>query len=249
MSFAESDIAVVTGASGGIGSAIARSMAADGASIVVHYATARDAAKQVVEEIRSEGGRAVCYKADIRREQEVVRMFRSIRRRLGVVTLLVNNAGITADGLAATLTKNQWSSVIDTNLTGTFYCAREALKPMIYARRGAIVNVASVSGIAGTPGQANYSAAKAGIIGLTRSLAREVGRHGVRVNAVAPGLVATEMSRKLPRSLVDRYLDAVPIGRMCTAEEVASATCFLLSDRAGGITGQTVAVDGGFSYG
>jgi 3-oxoacyl-[acyl-carrier protein] reductase len=247
--FDANDIAVVTGASGGIGQAVARAVAAEGAAVVVHYGSNAGEAKQVVDDIRSSGGRAIRYRADVRHEVEVVRMFRSIRNRLGVVTLLVNNAGVTADGLAATMSGARWASVLDINLTGAFFCAREAIKAMIYARHGAIVNVTSVSGIAGAPGQANYSASKAGMIGLTRSLAREVGRHGVRVNAVAPGLVATDMTRGLPRALVDRYLDAVPMGRMCTPEEVASTVCFLLSGGAGGITGQTIPVDGGFSYG
>lgn len=249
MLFGPSDIAVVTGASGGIGAAIARELAMEGAPVVVHYANNGDAAASVVAEIRAKGGKAVRYRADVRDEQQVVGMFRVVRKRLGPVRLLVNNAGVTADGFAALLSSAQWTDVIDTNLTGAFFCTREAMKPMIYAKRGSVVNVSSVSGIAGTPGQTNYSASKAGLIGLTRSLSREVAQFGIRVNAVAPGLVDTEMITGLPSDLVDRYIDSVPMGRICTPEEIATVVSFLLSDKAKSVTGQTLAVDGGFTYG
>jgi 3-oxoacyl-[acyl-carrier protein] reductase len=249
MLFGSSDIAVVTGASRGIGAAIARELAAEGAPVVVHYAKNADAAAEVVAEIRAKGGKAVRYRADIRNERDVAQMFRAVRRRLGTVRLLVNNAGVTADGFAALLSRTQWTDVIDTNLTGAFFCSREALKAMIYAKRGAVVNITSVSGIAGTPGQANYSASKAGLIGLTRSLSREVAQYGIRVNAVAPGLVDTDMITGLPGDLVNRYIESVPMRRICLPDEVATVVSFLLSDKAKSVTGQTLAVDGGFTYG
>jgi 3-oxoacyl-[acyl-carrier protein] reductase len=249
MLFEPSELAVVTGASGGIGAAIARELAAQGAPVVVHYRRNAEAARDVVDSIRSQGGRAIRHSADLCCEDQVREMFHVIRQRLGQVRLLVNNAGVTADGLAPMMSGQQWTEVVDTNLSAAFYCAREALRAMSYARRGAIVNVSSVAGLLGNKGQANYAAAKAGLIGLTRSLAREMGPSGIRVNSVAPGLVQTQLSRSLPSDYVQAYLKSVPLRRLCTPEDVASVVVFLLSDKAGAVTGQTVAVDGGLTYG
>lgn len=253
MLFPDGDVAVVTGAGRGIGRAIAADLAAEGASVVVNYSRSEKAAESLVEEITQAGGRACAVRADVSDEQAVRGLFQTVYRTLGIPRVLVNNAGIVDDGLLAMMGLAKWRHVVSTNLDSAFLCCREALRLMMRekdkaARRGAVVNIASVSGIVGSAGQLNYSASKGGLIALTRGLAREGARFGVRANAVAPGFIETDMMREVPREVVDGYLAAVPMGRLGAAAEVAGVVTFLASERASYINGQVIAVDGGFTY-
>jgi 3-oxoacyl-[acyl-carrier protein] reductase len=238
-------VALVTGASRGIGAAIATRLASDGMHVVLNYRERADPAKTVLAAIEAAGGSAELLPADVSDEAQVRTMVRQLKRVYGRIDVLVNNAGITADGYAVMMSLAKWSSVIDTNLTGAFLCSREVAKVMLSAGHGAIVNVASIAGITGTAGQANYSSAKAGLIGLTRSMAAEIGPRGVRVNAVVPGFIDTEMLGTIPRADLERLLTQVPLGRAGTADEVAEAVAFLASPRASYIAGSTLVVDGG----
>jgi 3-oxoacyl-[acyl-carrier protein] reductase len=238
-------VALVTGASRGIGAAIATRLASDGMHVVLNYRERADPAKTVLAAIEAAGGSAELLPADVSDEAQVRTMVRQLKRVYGRIDVLVNNAGITADGYAVMMSLAKWSSVIDTNLTGAFLCSREVAKVMLSAGHGAIVNVASIAGITGTAGQANYSSAKAGLIGLTRSMAAEIGPRGVRVNAVVPGFIDTEMLATIPRADLERLLTQVPLGRAGTADEVAEAVAFLASPRASYIAGSTLVVDGG----
>jgi 3-oxoacyl-[acyl-carrier protein] reductase len=250
MLFPDHDVAIVTGGSRGIGRAIALDLAAEGATVVVNYVKNADAAEEVVKQIHDHGGQATAFQADVSKEEDVRRLFRSVRRGYGSLRILVNNAGATDDGFLLLMSAQKWRRVQATNLDSTFLCSREALR--LIARNaktgrpgGVIVNIASVSGIAGVPGQLNYSAAKGGVIALTRGLAKETAAMGVRVNAVAPGFVDTDMIRDLPPEIVDAYSLVVPMGRIGRVEEVASVASFLASDKASYITGQVISVDGG----
>jgi 3-oxoacyl-[acyl-carrier protein] reductase len=240
----DSAVALVTGASKGIGAAIAIALAEDGWAVGVNYNSDRAGAERTVAAIEEAGGRALAVGGDISDANGVANgLFDTLEQELGPVLALVNNAGITADGLAIQMEDDDWNRVIDTNLTAAFRMTRRAMRPMIKARYGRIVNVASVVGPRANAGQANYAAAKAGLIGMTKTVATEVARRGVTVNAVAPGFIATDMTEDLP----DAILDAVPAKRVGTPEEVAAAVRFLASDAAGYVTGSTLFVDGGMS--
>jgi 3-oxoacyl-[acyl-carrier protein] reductase len=240
----DSAVALVTGASKGIGAAIAIELAKDGWAVGVNYNSDREGAERTVAAIEEAGGRAVAVGGDISDANGVAnQLFDTLEEQLGPVLALVNNAGITADGLAIQMEDDDWNRVIDTNLTAAFRMTRRAMRPMIKARFGRIVNVASVVGPRANAGQANYAAAKAGLIGMTKTVAAEVARRGVTVNAVAPGFIATDMTEDVP----DAVIDAIPAKRTGTPEEVAAAVRFLASDAAGYVTGSTVFVDGGMS--
>jgi 3-oxoacyl-[acyl-carrier protein] reductase len=234
--------ALVTGASKGIGAAIARSLAADGWYVAVNYRSDKDGAEATVKAIEEAGGKAVALHADVTNGTPD-ELFKRAEEELGPVLALVNNAGVTADGLAIQLEDEDWDRVINTNLTAAFRLTRRAMRPMIKARYGRIVNVASVVGPRANAGQSNYAAAKAGLIGLTKTVAAEVARRGVTVNAVAPGFIETDMTKDVP----DAVLQAIPARRIGAPEDVGAAVRFLASDDAGYVTGTTLFVDGGMS--
>jgi 3-oxoacyl-[acyl-carrier protein] reductase len=232
----EGKIALVTGASRGIGRAIAAELATAGASIVVGYRSGQEEAEELATEI---GGRAV--QADVSDANEALRLV----EEAGDVDILVNNAGLTRDGLLARMSDDDWRAVIETNLSSVFYTCRAVTRPMMRKRSGSIVNISSVVGVHGNPGQTNYGASKAGIIGFTKSLARELGSRNVRANVVAPGYIKTRLTDVLPDEATGAMLQATPLGRLGDPEDVAGAVRFLCSDAASFITGEVLLVDGG----
>ncbi|MGH2749395.1 MAG: 3-oxoacyl-[acyl-carrier-protein] reductase [Actinomycetota bacterium] len=242
-----SEVALVTGGSRGIGRAIAEALAADGFTVAVNFLGNEGAAKDTVEAIESAGGEAITLQADVADSEQVDAMFTEVEERLGPVVALVNNAGVRADGLALGMKDDAWHKVIQTNLFGTFACTRRALRPMLRARKGRIVNITSISGMHASPGQANYSAAKAGVIGLTKTVAAEVAGKGIAVNAVAPGLIATDLTANLNDKQVEAIQGRVPAKRIGTPEDVASLVSWLCSERASYITGSLLTVDGGLT--
>jgi 3-oxoacyl-[acyl-carrier protein] reductase len=236
--------ALVTGASKGIGAAVAIALAEDGWNVGVNYRSDKEGAEKTVKAIEEAGGKAIAVEGDVADANGVAdELISKLEDELGPVLALVNNAGITADGLAIQLEDEDWDKVIDTNLTAAFRMTRRAMRPMIKARFGRVINIASVVGPRANAGQANYAAAKAGLVGFTKTVATEVARRGVTVNAVAPGFIATSMTEDLPEAA----LDVVPAKRAGTPEEVAAAVRFLASDDAGYVTGSTLFVDGGMS--
>ncbi len=237
--------ALVTGASRGIGRAIALALAKKGYAVAVNYAGSQAAAESVKEEIEAAGGRAIVIQGDVSRSEDVDKVFAEIKKEFGRLDVLVNNAGITRDSLMLRLKEENWDAVIDTDLKSGFLTMKAAAPLMMKQRKGAIVNIASVVGIMGNVGQINYSAAKAGVIGMTKTAARELAARGVRVNAVAPGFIATSMTDVIPEKIKEGMIHSIPLGRMGQAEDVANAVCFLASDEASYITGQVLKVDGG----
>tara|TARA_B100001029_G_scaffold59104_1_gene47780 strand:- start:151 stop:903 length:753 start_codon:yes stop_codon:yes gene_type:complete len=239
----EGQTALVTGASRGIGKAIAICLAKEGAEVIINYSSSQDNANKVVSEINSFGGNSYPLKADISNETSVNELIKTVLEKNNKIDILVNNAGITKDGLIMRMKTEDWQKVLDLNLSGVFYCTRAVSRQMLKQKKGRIINITSVVGLMGNPGQANYSAAKAGVIGLTQSAAKEFASRGITVNAVAPGFITTDMTKDLNSEAI---LSAIPLGRFGEPEDVAGAVKFLAADpSAAYITGQTIQVDGG----
>ena len=233
--------ALVTGASRGIGRAIALTLAAKGYAVALNYA----GSQAVKEEIEAAGGKAFTIQGDVSKAEDVDRIFKTIKEEFGQLDVLVNNAGITRDGLLIRMKEESWDAVLSTDLKSDFLTIKAAAQMMMRKKKGSIINIASVVGIMGNIGQANYAAAKAGVIGLTKACAKELAARNIRVNAVAPGFIATDMTDAIPEKNKEAMLTAIPLGRMGLAEDVAKAVSFLASDDASYITGQVLKVDGG----
>ncbi len=242
-------VAVVTGGSRGIGRGIALELAKRGAAIVVNYNASADAANQVVASIQEAGGKACAVQADVSKLGDAENLIKAAIDAYGKIDILVNNAGTTRDNVIMMMKEEDWDTVIDTNLKSAWNCSKVAVRAMMRKRYGRVINITSVSGIAGQGGQTNYSASKAGLIGLTKALAREVAPRQITVNAVAPGFVATDLTSNLPANLLEELNKRIPLERWGTVEDVAHAVAFLASDEAGYITGQVLSVDGGLVMG
>jgi 3-oxoacyl-[acyl-carrier protein] reductase len=240
-------IALVTGASRGIGRATALRLARSGSPIVINYRERADEAKETLREVEAVGGSGICVGADVADPAAVKRMFDEIHDSLGPISILVNNAGVRRDGLSLSMRDDAWNDVIGPNLSGAFTCSRAALKDMLRSRWGRIVNIGSVAGLRGSAGQANYAAAKAGLIGLSKTMAREVASRGITVNVVAPGLVETEMTTSLDEDRWNEMVEAIPAHRAGRPEEVADLTGYLCSEAAGYINGAVFVIDGGMA--
>ena len=240
-------VALVTGGSGGIGSAVCKELAEQGFALLIHYIGDSTPADQLVEELRAAGTVAETYLADVSDEAQVEAMFADIMSDKGRIDVVVNNAGITRDGLVLRMKLEDWQKVLDVNLTGAFLVSRAAAKVMLKQRSGKIINVSSVVGIGGNAGQANYAASKAGLIGFTKSLAKELATRGITCNAVAPGFIETAMTAVLPEEARQMFLSRIPLGRPGTPLDVAKAIGFLASPKADYITGQVLRIDGGMS--
>jgi 3-oxoacyl-[acyl-carrier protein] reductase len=238
-------VALVTGGSRGIGAAICTELAAAGAEVAVNYARDEAAANAVCDAVRTAGGSAHAVQADVSTAEGAAALVTAVEGDIGPIAILVNNAGITRDDLIMRLSDEDWRSVIDTNLGGAFFTCRALSRPMLKRRAGVIVNITSIVGVHGNAGQTNYAASKAGLIGLTKSLAKELGGRGIRVNAIAPGYIATELTDALPDQARDAILGGTPLGRLGEPADVARAVRFLCSDAAGFITGDVLSVDGG----
>jgi 3-oxoacyl-[acyl-carrier protein] reductase len=243
----EGRVAIVTGGGRGIGRAVALRLAEEGANLAISYRRDDAAAEEAAQGVRQAGVECELFKGDVSSPKDVEALFKGVSEAFGRVDILVNNAGITRDNLMMRMKDEEFDEVLRTNLKGTYLCTRAALRPMIRARWGRIVNVSSVVGLVGNAGQANYAASKAGIIGFTKSVAREVAQRGITVNAVAPGYVETELTGSLPENVKDQIRGQVPMGRFGEPEEVAQVVVFLAGEAAGYVTGQTIAVDGGMT--
>ena len=241
----EGKVAIVTGASRGIGRAIAMDLAREGAWVFVNYNTNEVAAREVKEEIIRGGGKADLLHCNVASIEQVNESIKRVLDSAHRIDILVNNAGVTRDNLFVFMKAADWDEVLDTNLKGTYLMTKAVIKPMFKAKWGRVVNIASVAGQYGNPGQANYSASKAGIIGLTKSVARELAERGITVNAVSPGLIDTEMTHRIGEKTRETIIGQIPLGRIGTAEEVAQVVGFLVSDYASYITGQVIGINGG----
>ncbi|MDO4988005.1 MAG: 3-oxoacyl-[acyl-carrier-protein] reductase [Synergistes sp.] len=240
-------VALVTGAGRGIGRAAAIELAKQGHAVAVNYAHSEEAAYKTVRLITDAGGRAFAVKADVSNAEEVKEMFKCVAETLGEVNVLVCSAGITRDSLLMRMKCDDWNSVVNTNLSSLYICAKEAVRPMIKARWGRIIAISSVVALRGSIGQCNYAAAKAGMIGFMKSLAKEVGGKGITANVIAPGFIDTDMTSSLPEELKAKYIETIPCGRVGTPQDVANVVSFLASDAASYIQGQVIAVDGGIA--
>lgn len=243
----ENKVALVTGASRGIGRAIACKLAAEKATVIVNYNGSKEKAEEVVRLITENGGTAESYQCNIADDEQCKEMITTIVKNYGHLDILVNNAGITRDNLVMKMSDEEFDAVYETNLKGVFHTIHHATRIFLKQRGGRIINISSVSGIMGNAGQANYSAAKAGVIGLTKSVARELASRGITVNAVAPGMIETDMTAVLSDSVKENMIAQIPLGRIGRAEEIAGAVAYLASDDASYITGQVLAVDGGMT--
>jgi 3-oxoacyl-[acyl-carrier protein] reductase len=241
----EGKVALVTGGSRGIGRAIALLLASRGADVAINFAGNEAAAQATLAEIKALGRKAIMIKADVADNAACTAMVDQVVKEMGKIDILVNNAGITRDGLLMRMKVEDWDAVINTNLKSVYNCSKAAIKYMMKARTGRIVSISSVVGLMGNAGQANYAAAKAGIIGFTMALAKEVASRGITVNAVAPGFVNTDMTKVLPEKVVENLKAAIPLAKLGEPEDIAKAVAFLVSDDAAYITGQTLHVDGG----
>ncbi|MBB5149897.1 MULTISPECIES: 3-oxoacyl-[acyl-carrier-protein] reductase [Ureibacillus] len=239
--------AVVTGASRGIGRAIALELAKEGANIVVNYSGSKEKADEVVEEILKIGKKAIAVQANVADNESVQNLMKTALDEFGSIDILVNNAGITRDNLLMRMKEEEWDEVIQTNLKGVFLCTKAVTRQMMKQRSGRIINIASVVGVTGNAGQANYTAAKAGVIGLTKTTSRELASRNILVNAVAPGFITTEMTDALPEDIKNSMLSQIPLAKLGKPEHVAKAVVFLASDDAEYITGQVLHVDGGIA--
>ncbi|MFD3445468.1 3-oxoacyl-[acyl-carrier-protein] reductase [Microbacteriaceae bacterium 4G12] len=238
-------VALVTGASRGIGRAVALELAKQGAKVVVNYAGNEAKANEVVDEIKALGSEAIAVKADVANAEEVADMVKKTVEAFGKVDILVNNAGITKDNLLMRMKEEEWDAVINTNLKGVFLCTKAVSRHMMRQRFGRIINIASVVGVTGNPGQANYVAAKAGVIGFTKTAAKELAARNITVNALAPGFIVTDMTDILAEDVKQEMLKLIPLAKFGEADDIANAVTFFASDRSGYVTGQTLHVDGG----
>lgn len=238
-------VAIVTGGGRGIGRSIALELASAGAKVVVNYAGRSDKAEETVALVRQAGGEGLAVQADVSQAEDVERLIQTALEHYGKIDILVNNAGITRDTLLLRMKEADWDAVLATNLKGVFLCTKAVSKGMLKQRSGAIVNISSVVGLSGNAGQANYAAAKAGVIGFSKSIAKELASRGVRVNVVAPGYISTDMTETLPEEVQSEILHGIPLGRIGKPEDVAKVVRFLVSPEASYITGQTLCVDGG----
>lgn len=243
----EEKVAVVTGASRGIGRGIALALAREGAVVVVNYNGSAARAEEVVTTIKESGGRAAAVQCDVSDFEAAKEFYANVVKEYGRIDILVNNAGITKDNLIMKMSEEEFQSVIQTNLAGTFHGVKFVSRPMMKQRGGRIINIASVAGVVGNMGQANYSASKAGVIGLTKSMAKELASRNITVNAIAPGFVETEMTDVLSDSVKEAAVATIPLGRFGQVEDIAETAIFLASDRAKYITGQVICVDGGIA--
>lgn len=240
-------VALITGGSRGIGRSIAIELAKNGAHIAINYANNSEKAEGVIEEIKELGVKALSVRADVSSEEDVKNLIKTIEGELGKIEILVNNAGITKDNLLIRMKTQDFEDVLDVNLKGTFLCTKAVSRSMMKKRYGKIINITSVVGLIGNAGQSNYSASKAGVIGFTKSMAKELGSRGIRVNAVAPGFIDTEMTQVLSEELKDKMIDNIPLGRLGDSEDVANLVAFLASEKSDYITGQVINVDGGMA--
>lgn len=243
----EGKTAIVTGASGGIGKAVAIALAKEGAAVAVHFHGNEEKALLVKKEIEEAGGKAEIFRANVADFEECNALVKAVAKTFGSIDILVNNAGITRDNLVMKMNDEEFDAVYETNLKGVFHTIHHTSRYFLKQKSGRIINISSVSGITGNAGQANYCAAKAGVIGLTKSVARELSSRGITANVVAPGMIETDMTKDLPDTVKENMLHNIPLGRIGKPEEIASAVAFLASEEAGYITGQVLAVDGGMT--
>ncbi|EOD00561.1 3-oxoacyl-[acyl-carrier-protein] reductase [Caldisalinibacter kiritimatiensis] len=240
-------VALITGGSRGIGKAIAIKLASLGADIIINYVSSEQRAKDVVKEIESVGRKGLAVKADVSKMEEAKNLIDAAIKEFGKIDILVNNAGITKDNLLMRMSEEEWDAVLNINLKGTFNVTKSIIRKMIKQKNGSIINISSVVGLTGNAGQCNYSASKAGIVGFTKSLAKEVGKKNIRVNAIAPGFIQTDMTDKLPDKIKEEYIKNIPLNKLGEPDDIANMVAFLASDLSKYITGQVLTVDGGMT--